>query len=101
MGNARDGFRTMNPRSTQLFGSVTKFQNMLYLGSNLGLFQFDLDRQDRVFRKVRTGLQPELQDANIADVADDVLWSVGPKDIVRFDGTKWERFHHPDNQKIA
>jgi hypothetical protein len=102
LGNARDGFRTMNPLgATQLFLSVTKFRDRLYLGSNVGLFQFDPSNQTRAFRKVRTHLQPELLDANVVEAVDDVLWSIGPKDVARFDGAKWERFQHPDNPPIG
>jgi hypothetical protein len=102
MGNARDGFTTIGPLgATQLFLSVSKFQDLYYLGSNVGLFQFNPGAKNRVFRKVRTRLQPELLDANIVESVDDVLWSMGPKDIARFDGVKWERFHHPDNPPIG
>jgi hypothetical protein len=102
MGNARDGFITMNQLgASQLFLSVTKFGERYYLGSNLGLFSVDLNQSGRTFRKVRTGLQPELQDANVVQVVDDVLWSMGPKDIARFDGTTWERIQHPDNPPIG
>jgi hypothetical protein len=101
-GNARDGFMTMNPLgATELFFSVTKFRELIYLGSNVGLFQFDPSRTARVFRKVRTGLRPELFDANVVEAVDDVLWSLGPKDIARLDGAKWERFNHPDNPPIG
>lgn len=101
MGNAREGFTTMNPLGAkQLFLSITKFNGLYYLGSNLGLFQFDLE-QNRVFRKVRTSLRPDLTDTNIVESVDDVLWSMGPKDIARFDGHAWQRFQHPDNPPIG
>lgn len=101
-GNARSGFQTLGPLgASQLFTSVTKFQDLYYLGSNVGLFQFNPTLATRAFRKVRTRLQPELQDANIAQAVDGVLWSMGTKDLARFDGTRWERFHHPDNPPIG
>jgi hypothetical protein len=31
---------------------------------------------------------------------DGVLWSIGPKDIARFDGQAWVRIHDPDNPRI-
>jgi hypothetical protein len=102
LGNARDGFVAMNPLGArQLLLSVTKFKNLYYLGTNIGLFEFDPNKQIRVFRKVRTQLQPEIADTNIVQSVDDVLWCMGAKDIVRFDGVKWERFHHPDNPPIS
>jgi hypothetical protein len=102
MGNARDGFVTMNPLGlTFIITSVSKFQGLYYLATNVGLYQFDINNPNRVFRKVRTKLEPELTDANVVEAVDDVLWSIGPKDVARFDGVKWERFHHPDNPRIG
>jgi hypothetical protein len=34
------------------------------------------------------------------DAVDGVLWSIGPKDIARFDGQMWERIHNDDNLRI-
>ena len=102
VGNARDGFSTMGPLgATHLFYSVTKFADLYYLASNLGLYQFNPKAATRVFRKVRSRLKPEIYDANVVQAVDDVLWSMGGKDIVRFDGKKWERFEHPDNLSIG
>ena len=44
---------------------------------------------------------PELQDANVVDSVEGVLWSIGPKHIARFDGQSWSRIHHPDNPPIG
>lgn len=102
-GNAVDGFQAVNPLGDKkLLLSVTIFREVVYLGTNLGLYQFDAGRPGSAFRRVRTGLDPELTDANIAQaVDDDVLWSIGPKDIARFDGQAWERIRHPDNPPIG
>jgi hypothetical protein len=43
---------------------------------------------------------PELQDAHVVDACDGVLWSIGEKDIARFDGKQWVRVDHPDNPPI-
>ena len=102
LGNAQDGFRSMTALgNTDLLLSITRFQDAMYVGSNVGLFRFDPDKPGSVLRRVRTGLSPELVDANVAQAADDVLWSIGPKDIARFDGSQWQRFHHPDNPRIG
>jgi hypothetical protein len=100
-GNAAEGFTSLSTvHDNQLFLSLCLFQGRLYLGANVGLFVYDPANPATGIRKVLTGLQPELQDANIVDSADDVLWSIGPKDIARFDGQRWERIHHPDNPPI-
>lgn len=102
LGNAQDGFRNLSSvEDNQLFLSLCKFQEKIYLGSNLGLFVYDPADHAAGIRKVITDLTPDLQDANIVDSADDVLWSIGPKDIARFDGEHWERIHHPDNPPIG
>lgn len=101
LGNASEGFKSLSTvDDNQLFLSICKFQNMLYLGSNMGLFVYDPNEQTNGIKKVVTGMTPELQDANIVDHVDKMLWSIGPKDIARFDGFKWERIHHPDNPQI-
>ena len=96
-GNHKDGFKDMSSvDDNQRFGSIVRFQDKLYLASNMGLFMYD----GTSIQEVRTGLVPDIQDANVVDAMDGVLWSVGTKDIVRFDGEKWERIHHPDNPRI-
>lgn len=101
LGNAHDGFLNLNEfEQNYLFLSICKFKEKIYLGSNLGLFTFNPIDFSEGINKVHTAMKPELQDANVVESVDDVLWSIGPKDIARFDGIKWERFHHPDNPPI-
>ena len=101
-GNAEGGFKSLSTTNdNQLFYSLCKFQGKIYLGSNLGLFVYDPNNHAAGISEVATGLTPELQDANIVDSVDGVLWSIGSKDIARFDGQKWERIHHPDNPRIG
>ena len=102
LGNAQEGFQSLSSvDDNQLFTSVCKFQDKIYLGSNLGLFVYDPAKAEAGIERVHTDLKPELQDANIVDSYDKVLWSIGPKDIARFDGHKWERIHDPDNPRIG
>lgn len=101
LGNAQDGFQSLSTvEDNQLFLSLCKYRDIIFLGSNLGLFAYDPADHGAGIRKVVTGLKPEIQDANIVDAVDQVLWSIGPKDIVRYDGEKWERIDHPDNPPI-
>ena len=44
---------------------------------------------------MRTGLTPEMGDIAFVQAVDGVLWAVGPRELLRFDGTRWERFVHP------
>jgi hypothetical protein len=100
-GNAKDGFTIVTQGGPQLFLSLCKFQDKLYLASNIGLFTYDPANPTEGVRKVWTQMDPELQDANVVERVDEILWSIGPKDIVRFDGVKWQRIHHPDNPQIG
>jgi hypothetical protein len=100
-GNAAAGFIDVSAvDDNQLFYSLTKFQNRIVLGSNMGLFQFD----GQFITPLMTGLKPEPEregDIHTVQTFDGMLWCIGSKDIVRYDGSKWERIHHPDNPKIG
>jgi hypothetical protein len=102
VGNAHQGFKSLSTtEDNQLFLSLCLFKGKIYLGSNMGLFVYDPAKPKEGINQVRTKLLPELQDANIVDCAGEVLWSIGPKDIARFDGKNWTRIHHPDNPRIG
>jgi hypothetical protein len=102
LGNERVGFKSLSTvDDNQLFYSLCKYRDRIVLGSNMGLFFYDPSNHAQGIKEVVTGLEPELQDANVVDAVDDVLWSIGNKDIARYDGTKWERIHHPDNPPIG
>ncbi|MGN6806108.1 MAG: hypothetical protein ACTHJZ_09210, partial [Trinickia sp.] len=100
-GNARDGFRDVSSvEDNQLFYSMALFGGNLYLGSNLGLYSYKLNDPRAKIGEVVTGLTPPVSDAVTVDSVGSVLWSVGEKDIVRFDGSSWARIDHPDNVPI-
>jgi hypothetical protein len=102
LGNAQAGFKSLSAvDDNQLFLSICKFQDKIYLGSNLGLFFYDPANHEAGIRKVKTNLRPDLQDANIVDCTSTMLWSIGTKDIARFNGKTWERIQHPDNPRIG
>lgn len=102
LGNARQGFKNLSQvEDNQLFYSITMYKGKVYLGSNLGLFSYDPNAAHPRIAEVSTGLTPELQDTGAVDAVDGVLWSMGAKDIARFDGKKWQRIHHPDNPRIG
>lgn len=102
LGNSREGFKELSRvEDNQLFYSIAQLNDRIYLGSNMGLFEYDSRHPKDGIRKVTTHLKPDLQDSHTVDAVDGVLWSVGQKDIARFDGTRWERIHHPDNPRIG
>lgn len=103
LGNQRDGFKSLSTvHDNQLFYCICKYRDFIILGSNIGLYFYEPNNATVGIRRVVTGLVPELQGAsNVVDAVDGVLWSIGPKDIARFDGQRWERIHHPDNPRIG
>lgn len=97
-GNARQGFTDVSTvDDNQTWVCLSKFQDRVYLSHEDGLYVYDGQR----IEEVQTGLSPELQDGWRVDHADGVLWSIGIKDLARFDGQCWERIHHPDNERIG
>jgi hypothetical protein len=98
VGNHREGFEDWSDTTQgQLFHDLTMYDDTLYLASNKGLCAYDGKRR-RIVR-VKTGLTPEPTYLATIDHADGILWCVGRKDIVRYDGKAWTRIYHPDNPR--
>ena len=96
-GNARQGFKDQSSvDDNQTWVCLSKYNGQVYLSAEEGLHVFD----GKKIAPVKTKLKPELQDAWRVDHADGVLWSIGVKDLARFDGKKWQRIDHPDNPAI-
>jgi hypothetical protein len=96
MGNAAKGFRDVSGvDDNYTFWSLAKFNNKIYLGAVEGLFAYD----GRAIVPVATGLKPEVETYTV-DSTEGALWSIGTKDLVRFDGTTWTRIDDPDNPPI-
>jgi len=100
-GNMRSGFRDVSSvEDNQLFYSMALFRGTLYLGSKLGLYAYEPGKAGAKIHEVATELTPPVIDSATVDSAGGVLWSIGEKDIVRFDGSSWARVDHPDNAPI-
>jgi hypothetical protein len=76
------------------FASLAWFEDRLYLGSSSGPHAlYVLNNGEAAV--VRTGLSPEPEDAHTIEAVDGVLWIVGMKELVRFDGRRWDRIPVP------
>ena len=96
-GNIALGFRDVSDvADNDTFWSLAKFKDKIYLGTTKGLFAYDGRKIDRIV----TGLTPEVETYTV-DSTDGALWSIGAKDLVRFDGHVWTRINHPDNPPIG
>lgn len=68
-----------------------------YLARETGLSVYDGTRIEPVVN----GLKPPLRDGQFLDYVDDLLWSFGYNDIVRFDGGELGSFPAGRGQPIA
>jgi len=94
-GNAARGFEVVID-ADHAFTGIAQFKGLTYIVSIArprGLFTFDGRRLSRV----SCGLEPELDDVHSIQAVDDVLWVLGSKDLLRYDGKRWERIEHPLN----
>ena len=96
-GNRVDGFKDVSELGdSRAYVSVVSYDGRIFLATETGLYT----HANGSARRVRTGLVPEHDDGHILQVVDGVLWSIGYTDIVRFDGTSWERLPFPGNPPI-
>ena len=93
-GDARGGFRRV-AQGGGAFNSLALFGGKVWLGGvsgPRGLFVYDGSSLRRV---EPPGLTPGIDDVTQIDDCDDALWVLGTKDLLRFDGARWERIAHP------
>lgn len=82
---------------TRNYSDVAIYGGKVYLATAEGLFV----REGDAVEPVDTGLVPAYADGHVLQAVDGVLWSIGYRDIARFDGTSWERIVFPGNPPIA
>lgn len=100
-GNHREGFAPVPGVIGQsLFNSMALFDDKLHVAASTGrpsgLFVYDYG----ILRQVSTGLEPEIKNPHTLTERNGVMWAVSMKDIVRFDGARWERIDFPGNDPI-
>ncbi|ACM39785.1 MULTISPECIES: hypothetical protein [Rhizobium/Agrobacterium group] len=103
IGNHKTGFRDLDALrgidGWPSFNGMTMFNERLYLSSYVdprGLFVFDGHHVEQV----RSGLTPDIDDVSAVEAVDGVLWVMGRKDLLRYDGTHWERIDFPGNDLL-
>lgn len=97
-GNYASGFTDVSALDdTRNYSAVAVHDGMIYLAAAEGLFVHEGD----AVRPVDTGLEPACNDGHVLQAVDGVLWSIGYRDIARFDGSRWERIAFPGNPPIA
>lgn len=100
-GNHRDGFtRVPGVTGQSLFNSMTLFDDTLLIAASSGrpngLFVYDYG----FLRPYETGLDPEIKYPHTLTARDGIIWAVATKDMIRFDGRRWERIDFPGNDPI-
>lgn len=103
LGNHREGFNALPGRTpNQTFRRMAVFDGKIYLAANSadqvsgGLFVLKEGR----LAQVETGLEPEIGGLSWLSATDEMLLAVGHKDILRFDGTTWDRVIYPGNDPV-
>ena len=95
-GNAGNGFKDMSGYDdNQIFSSLALVNGIVYLASNEGLFSYN--EKSAKIEAVSTLIEQDADDPNVLTARDGVLWSIGYKTIMFFDGNVWTRVNHPDN----
>ena len=77
---------------TDYWWCVEKFGGRMYLASSTGLAYIE----GSSIRPVDVGLDRNIT-AHRLHASDGLLWSIGVKDILVFDGNTWQEVVHPDN----
>lgn len=99
VGNSRNGMRKLGIKGYPVFNGMAMFQGKLYLssiGRPRGLFVFD----GTTLERVESDLVPGIDDVSaVSAVGEEVLWVMGEKDLLRFDGKTWERIEFPTTQR--
>lgn len=99
-GDRQNGFRQVTGlKERPYFSTMARLGDKVYLGSYAeprGLFVYDGMHVQRIW----SGLTPDIVDVSMIDTADGVLWVMGSKDLLRFDGKVWERIGFPGNDPV-
>lgn len=92
-GNYKDGFVDYAVEGFEDgFWGLTYYNGKAYMATLRGLYEFD----GEVITPVQTDLRYDITTYRL-DARDGVMWSFGPKHLVRFDGESWQELYHPDN----
>ncbi|NVB38750.1 hypothetical protein G6O69_12995 [Pseudenhygromyxa sp. WMMC2535] len=75
------------------FWGMTVFDGRLYVATLSAIWVLE----DGELREIDTGLGGDVEFYRL-DSCEGMLWSIAPKDLIRFDGDTWERVPFPDNE---
>jgi hypothetical protein len=91
----KDGFElvSIDNHDNHLWG-LERYKGKTYVADLDGVYVHDGIN----WAPVKMGLKGSV-DAYRLDAYDGVMWSFGPKTIAQFDGSKWTRVAHPDNDE--
>jgi len=102
-GNAEKGFLHLAEFETDVYRGFLKicaFQNKIYLASEHYLYTYDPQNPGQGIKQLVPDLDPPLEDIHTLTCHNQVLWSIGRYDVVRFDGNSWQRLHYPYNEDL-
>ncbi len=96
-GNWKTGFKDMSSvHDNESFLSVEKFNDLVYLVSEQGLYTYNGSK----IQRVKTNLVPDIKGGIFLGAKDGVLWLIDYKDLAWFDGTTWTRVVFLNNDPL-
>jgi len=98
LGNVRDGFYSLGQRVEESwhFFNLCRYHNQIVLAAGDGPWIYEPHAPECGIWKVQTDLTPEVQDSYQVFCRGENLWSIGSRDILRYDGYQWQRIERPD-----
>jgi hypothetical protein len=88
-----DRWELIDTGTDEAFWGMAWFREQLYLATLDGLYTYD---RTAGLKAVSTGLEPSPT-AYRLDAGDGALWSFGLTDVLRFDGSTWQRIYTSDS----
>lgn len=95
-GSVKLGFKVLTRKALSAdFYSIAEFDGVIYLGASNGLYTY----RGNKLEKVRIDVAHGLSEVCSVEQKDGKLWVLSSKMLLRFDGSQWENFVHPNNKK--
>ncbi|KRP74084.1 MULTISPECIES: hypothetical protein [Pseudomonas] len=93
-GNAHTGFKVHHRKNMDCdFYSITNYKNTFYIGASDGIYTI-IDGKP-IPLDIHNA--HKIREIDTIESKNGVLWALAAKELLRFDGAKWDIFEHIDN----
>ncbi|MCM8910751.1 hypothetical protein LJD21_01025 [Pseudomonas inefficax] len=91
-GSSKNGFHVIQRKPLDCdFYSMTEFNGHHYIGASDGVYLLSNNRLSKI------SLPHPATEIDSIDVINNILWALGSKHLMRFDGLTWQIIEHIDN----